>query len=58
MTSTESKNGAACFAKCMDSTAPIAKFGAINTDVLGLPASQDSTCSKRSAVKPVVPTTA
>ena len=58
MTSTESKKGAACLAKCMDSTAPIAKFGAISTDASGLSASQDSTCPRRSAVNPVVPTTA
>ncbi|CFS60628.1 Uncharacterised protein [Mycobacterium tuberculosis] len=44
MTSAESKNRAACLAKCMDSTAPIAKFGAINTDVLGFATSHDSTC--------------
>ena len=34
MTSAESKKGAACFAKCIDSTAPIAKFGAISTEVV------------------------
>ena len=36
MTSTDSKKGAACLAKCIDSTAPIAKFGAISTATSGL----------------------
>ena len=38
MTSTESKNRAACCAKRIDSTAPIAKFGAMSTAGAGLSA--------------------
>ena len=58
MISTDSKYGAACLAKCMDSTAPIAKLGAISTAASGFSASQACTWSRRSWVKPVVPTTA
>ncbi len=45
-------------AKCIDSTAPIAKFGAISIATSGLSASQLRTCPIRLSVKPVVPTTA
>ncbi len=36
MTSTDSKKRAACWAKCIDSTAPMAKFGAMRTATSGL----------------------
>ena len=36
MTSTDSKKRAACLANCIDSTAPIAKFGAMSTATSGL----------------------
>ena len=36
MTSTDSKKRAACCEKCMDSTAPIAKFGAIEHRDVGV----------------------
>ena len=58
MTSTDSKNRAACLANCIDSTAPIAKFGAMSTETSGFVASQSCTCAMRSSVNPVVPTTA
>ncbi len=58
MTSTDSKYRAACCAKCMDSTAPIAKFGAMSTATSGLAVSQLRTCPSRLSSNPVVPTTA
>ena len=58
MISTDSKYGAACRAKCMESTAPMAKLGAIRMAAPGFSDSQACTWSRRSWVKPVVPTTA
>ena len=58
MTSADSKYGAAFCAKYIDSTAPMAKFGAMSTPVSGLASSQSRTRAIRSSVKPVVPTTA
>lgn len=43
ITSTDSKYRAACLAKCMHSTAPIAKFGAMRTETPGASVSQRST---------------
>ena len=57
-TSAESKKRAAWRAKAMVSTAETAKFGAMSTPVAGLAPHQERTFSMRSAVKPVVPTTA
>src|SRR3546814_18776810 len=44
-----SKYLAARCAKCMDSTAPMAKFGAMSTDTPGEAASQSSTWASRSS---------
>src|SRR5918992_4070281 len=57
MISTDSKNGAACCAKCIMSTAPIAKLGAMSTLAPACAASQPRTVSSLPASKPVVPTT-
>ena len=56
--SADSKKRAACAAKRIMSTAPMAKFGATSTPVLGLSASQERTRAYRSSSQPVVPTTA
>jgi hypothetical protein len=56
ITSTESKNRAACRANCIISTAPTPKFGAMST-CPGVSSSQPRTWSKRCSSNPLVPTT-